>query len=217
LDYCKIKQVKILIFGATGATGHHLVSQALDLKHSVSALVRNPSRLRLRDNGIRIIEGDVSDRKKVDDAIQDQDAVISALGSSNPFKRNPTLINGIRNIATVMEERNVSRFIYQSFFGVTENREELGFLVNNIFPAIVRGVIADHETKEDIIVKSNLSWTIVRCPMLTNGSFTGHYRHGEHITSPSIIPSISRADVADFMLKQLSGLEYRHKKPRIMH
>jgi putative NADH-flavin reductase len=209
--------MKILVFGASGATGHELISQALKHKHFVSAFVRDPSKLRLGNNDIRIIEGNISDYHKVVKAINDQDAVISALGASNPFWRNFTLTGGIKNITTAMAERNVKRFIYQSFLGVRENRKELGFLINNILPAVIKGVVLDHEAKEDFVAASNLNWTIVRCARLTNGPLTGNYRHGEHIASRSIIPTISRADVADFMIKQLSDDTYLHMKPRIMY
>jgi len=209
--------VKILIFGASGATGHHLVSQALSLNHIVSAFVRNPSKLRVHDDHLRIIEGDVSDHKSVEEAIEDQDFVISALGPSNPFKWDIKLIAGIQNIVIAMAERNVRRFIYQSFLAVKDNRKELGFLINNILPVVINGVIVDHEAKEYFITESKLDWTIVRCPLLRNGPFTGSYRHGEYINSHSIVPSISRLDVADFMLKQLSDNTYIHKKPRIMY
>jgi putative NADH-flavin reductase len=209
--------MKILIFGASGATGRNLVSQAIDQKHIVSVFVRDPSRLRIDGDRIRIFKGDVSVYESVENAITNQDAVLSALGALSPLKRDFTLINGVRNITTAMMRRDVRRFIYQSFLGVSEHRSELGFLINNIFPILLRNVIVDHEAKEDVIVNSNLDWTIVRCPQLTNHSFTGSYRDGEHITPASLFPSISRADVADFMLRQLTDDKYLHKKPRIMH
>jgi putative NADH-flavin reductase len=209
--------MRVLIFGASGATGRNLVSLALKHGHFVTAFVRNPSRLRLRDNRVNIFKGDVSSYQDVEEAIANQDAVLSALGASSPLKRDLTLVNGIQNITTAMTEGNVRRFIYQSFLGVKEGREELGFMTNYIFPAILRNVILDHEAKESLIVNSSLNWTIVRCSILTNGSFTGDYRDGEHITSASVLPSISRADVADFMLQQLAGNKYLHKKPRIMY
>lgn len=209
--------MKILIFGASGATGHKLVSQAIRQKHLVTAFVRNASKLRIQHENINIFQGDVIDYQRVEDAIRNQDAVLSALGASSPFKRDLTLIKGIQNITTAMMDQKVKRFIYQSFLGVRENRKELGFLMNNIVSIILKNVIIDHEAKEEIIVKSNLDWTIVRPPRLTNGSFTGKYKDGEHIKTRSIFPSISRADVADFMLKQLTDRKYMHKKPRIMY
>jgi putative NADH-flavin reductase len=209
--------MKILIFGASGATGQKLVSQALNDDHVVTAFVRNPSKLQAHNDRVRIFKGDVNNYQSVMAALQNQQAVISALGAASPFKRDFTLINGIQNIVTAMVKGDPKRLIYQSFLGVREGRRELGFLINKVLPIPLRNIILDHESKESIIVNSNLNWTIIRCPMLTNGSFTGDYRDGEHITSTSILPSISRADVADFMLKQLSEFKYFLKKPRIMH
>jgi putative NADH-flavin reductase len=213
----KEDRMKILIFGASGATGRNLVSQALSQQHFVTAFVRNPSKLNIVNDRIKIIRGDVGDYQNVEGATMDQDAVISALGASSPFKRDFTLIQGVQNIAVAMTRRKVRRFIYQSFLGVRESRSELGFLIDRILPIFLRNIILDHEAKEEIISNSNLNWTIVRCAMLTNKPFTGNYMHGEHITSPSIIPSISRADVADFMLRQLNDYKYLNRKPRIMN
>jgi putative NADH-flavin reductase len=209
--------MKILIFGASGATGRNLVSQALSQQHFVTAFVRNPSKFDIVNDRIKIIRGDVGDYQNVEGAAMDQDVVISALGASSPFKRDFTLIQGVQNITVAMTKRKVRRFIYQSFLGVRENRKELGFLIDRVLPILLRNVIQDHEEKENIIANSNLNWTVVRCAILTNKPFTGNYMHGEHITSPSIMPSISRADVADFMLKQLNDYRYLNKKPRIMN
>ena len=209
--------MKILFFGASGATGHHLISQALRLNHFVTAFVRNSSKLRSENVNIKVVNGDVTDYRCVEDAIRNQDVVLSALGASNPFKRDFKLIIGIQNIVTAMMKQKVRRLIYQSFLGVRENREELGFVVNHVIPVILKSVISDHEAKENIIMESGFDWTIVRCSMLTNGSLTGKYRTGEDIKSSSTIPSVSRADVSDFMLKQLTDKKFVHKKPRIMY
>jgi putative NADH-flavin reductase len=209
--------MKIMIFGASGATGQHLVLQALNRKHSVSAFVRDPSKFQGQNDSIRIIKGDVGDYQNVEDAITNHDAVLSALGASTPFRRDFTLVKGIQNITTAMMKKNVKAFIYQSFLGVKEDRNELGFLINHILPLALKNIITDHEAKEDMLIQSNLKWTIVRCPVLTNGPFTNNYRDGEHITSSSLLPSISRADVADFMLRQLEDHKYVRKKPRIMY
>jgi len=78
-------------------------------------------------------------------------------------------------------------------------------------------VVEDHEAKERFIKRSRLNWTIVRAPRLTNGRRTGAYRSGEDIRANSIIPTISRADVADFMLKQLTSDTYLRKAPGVMY
>jgi putative NADH-flavin reductase len=208
--------MKILVFGASGDTGYHVVSQGVDSGNLITAYVRDPSKLKFEHKNLSIIKGDVFNVQQVEEATKNQEAVISVLGASSPFKRDITLISGIENIVNAMTRFNISRFIYQSFLGVKEHRSDLGFLMDRAIPVILQKVIKDHEAKEQIITSSNLQWTIVRCSMLTNGVYTGKYMHGERIASASPLPSISRADVADFMLHQVNDKTYINKKPRIM-
>lgn len=210
-------EMNILIFGASGATGSHLVSQALKQGHRVTAFVRTASKLEITHPNLKVAEGDVSHYQQVENAMQDQEVVFSALGAATPFKRDHKLIIGIQNIVAAMTKQNVPRIIYQSFLGVKENRKELGLMVNMVMPVILKKAIVDHEAKEDIITKSQLDWVIVRCPMLTNGPLTASYRTGERIRSSSVIPLVSRADVAHFMLQQISDDRHLHKKPRVMY
>ena len=108
--------------------------------------------------------------------------------------------------------------IYLSFLGVSGGREQLSFLGRYVVaPLIMRNVVADHEAKENIIRQSNLDWTIVRPPRLTNGPHTGAYRRGPDIKAASVVPMISRADVADFMLRQLDDPTYLRKAPAVMY
>jgi putative NADH-flavin reductase len=86
-----------------------------------------------------------------------------------------------------------------------------------VAPLILRNIVADHEAKESIISRSSLDWTIVRPPRLSNGPHTGSYRHGSDIKAASVVPTISRADLADFMLRQLGDSAYLHKAPAVMY
>jgi len=209
--------MKVLIFGASGETGRLLVSSGLQQMHGISAFVRHPSKFKIQHENLNVFQGDVSDYKSVEDALEGHDGAISALGASTPFGRDPAIVKGVDNIITAMQRRKVNRFIYQSFLGVKEYRSELGFLLNKIVPLALGGSIKDHEEKEQIIANSDLLWTIVRCAMLTNDPAKGKYRDGEHITSRAIMPMISRADVADFMIKQLTDNKHYYKKPRLMY
>lgn len=209
--------MKVLIFGASGETGRLLVSAGLQQKHGITAFVRHPSKLKIQHENLTLLQGDVSDYKKVEAALDGHDGVISALGASTPIRRDLTIVKGIDNIVSAMHRQKVNRFIYQSFLGVKEFRSELGFVLDKIAPLAINSSIKDHESKEQIIVNSDLLWTIVRCAMLTNGPLTGKYREGEHITSAAFMPTISRADVADFMIKQLTDSRYNYKKPRLMY
>jgi len=209
--------MKVLIFGATGDTGRLLVSCGLQQNHGITAFVRHPSKLKIHHKNLTVIRGDVSNLEIVESALEGHDGAISALGASTPFKRNPTLVKGVDNIVKAMHRQKVSRFIYQSFIGVSEFRSELGFVLDKLMPLAMSNVIMDHEAKEESIVNSHLQWTIVRCSMLTHGPATAKYRDGEHIISPFIMPTISRADVADFVIKQLTDNRYNYKKPRLMY
>lgn len=209
--------MKILIFGASGATGRELVQQSLTKGHSVTAFVRDPSNLKLQHERLSVIKGDVKDPLVVDRAVQSQDVVVSALGVSKPLKKDPVVVEGIRNIVGAMEQRFVKRLIYLSFIAAGPGKKDAGFMIRNIVSRIVRNEIEDHIEKENIIKTSNLDWTIVHPPKLTNGRAKNKYRIGENIKTKSFLPSISRADVAGFMLSQLNDNSYLRKTVRILN
>jgi putative NADH-flavin reductase len=209
--------MNILIFGSSGATGQEIVRQALQQGHHVTAFARTPAKLSLRHDNLKIVQGDATDAASVQSAMAGHDAVLCALGSSPPSKRDPTVMTCARNIVDAMQSSGVDRFIYLSFLGVPEGRDQLSALFKHfVAPVVLRHPTKDHEEKESMIKQSTLQWTIVRAPKLTGGVLTGTYRAGEDVHARSIVPSISRADVADFMLRQLSDSTYIRKAPGVM-
>jgi putative NADH-flavin reductase len=209
--------MNLLVFGASGGTGRQVVHQALAQNHSVTAFVRNPAKLRTVHPQLTMVTGDVSDPLAVATAVRGQDAVVSALGAATPLRRDPTLVQGIGHIVEAMTQAGARRLIYQSFIGVGDSQEEAGFFIRHVAPLLLRHPIADHEAKERLIMKSELQWTIVRPPKLTNGRLTLVYRSGERIKARSPMPLLSRADVADFMLGQLTDQTYLRKVVPVMH
>lgn len=209
--------MNILIFGASGHTGQELVAQALSDSHNVTAFVRTPGKLTITHERLKVIEGNVKDYNTVENAIKNQEAVLSTLGVSKQLKNDPIVIEGIKNIIKAMEQVNVRRFIYLSFLAVGDGRKDAGFVIKNIISRIVHNEITDHEEKERLINSSSLEFTIVRPPKLTNGLKKGLYRSGEIIKAKSILPTMSRSDVADFMLKQLTDKTFLRKAVRIMY
>jgi putative NADH-flavin reductase len=206
--------MNLLIFGATGETGRELVKQALEQGHTVTGFSRHADQLKEDFPKAQVIQADVANMASVEKAVQGQDAVLSALGSSS-LKRNPALTKGVENIVQAMERHHVRRLVYQSSLGVGDSRERVGFLIRYIIiPLVLRNAIADHEDKERIIKQSNLDWVIVRPAGLRNEPLTGEYRAGEDIQFGA---RISRADVADFMLKQLTDDTYLKKTPGISY
>lgn len=210
--------MRLVVFGASGGTGRELVAQALAQGRTVTAFVRNPARLSVRSPELHLAQGDVTDMAAVERAIQGQDAVLCALGAASPLRRDRTLIEGVEHIVDAMTRYGTRRLVYLSFLGVLKGRAQLSFIGRTVVaPLLLRNVVADHEAKEHVIQHSGLDWVIVRPPRLTNGSRVGHYRHGVDIRATSVIPIISRADVADFMLRQIDDDTYVHRPTAIMY
>jgi uncharacterized protein YbjT (DUF2867 family) len=209
--------MNVLVFGASGGTGRELVGQALRRGHRVTAFVRRGGVASDEQPARTTIRGDVRDGDAVDAAVRGHDAVLCALGAATPLRRDPALVDGIRHIVAAMERHGVRRLVYLSFLGVHEGRAQLSPLGRWIVaPLLLRNVVADHEAKERIIRASSLGWVIVRPPRLTEGPRRGTYRSGVAIRATSVVPRISRADVADFMVRQLDDDTFRRQAPAVM-
>ena len=167
---------------------------------------------------LSVLRGDVADITAVETAIMGQDAVLCALGAATPLRRDSALVEGVRRIVVTMERSRVRRLVYLSFLGVRDGRRQLSALGRYLVaPLLLRNVVADHEAKEAIIQASMLEWIIVRPPRLTNGARRGRYRIGTEIRATSAIPRISRADLAEFMLRQLSDDTFLRQAPAVMY
>jgi putative NADH-flavin reductase len=209
--------MNVIVFGASGATGRELVKQGVAQGHSVTAFVRNPSKFDIQHPGIRVHKGDVVDRAAVERAIQGQDEVMCALGGSSLLRRNSGFVVGVHNIVLAMEQAGVRRLVYLSNDGVRDAHSQMNAFRRCLLSILLRNVAADHELNETMIKQSHLEWTIVRPPILTKGERTGSYRSGDHVQPRSFFPRISRADVAQFMLKQLSDHTFLHGTPAVMY
>ncbi|HZA43830.1 MAG TPA: SDR family oxidoreductase [Rubrobacter sp.] len=218
--------MKLVIFGTTGGTGRRLLERALAEGHEVTAFVRNPSKLTALNERLSVVVGDVRDASKVEEAIAGKDAVISVLGGepSNPLHlRKPGVANGpgsigARHIVAAMEKHSVRRFVCQSAWGAGDSKEHSD-LAGDVFmrvlvPPFLRDEYADKDLQEEIIRGSNLEWIIVRPMLLTNGVWKGDYRVGGDL-KPGRRFWISRADVAEFLMRQLTDDTFVHETPAI--
>jgi putative NADH-flavin reductase len=210
--------MRVTVFGASGATGRQLIDQSLAQGHHVTAFVRTASRLGARPEQLNVVVGDVAEAAIVASAVEGRHGVLCALGAASPLRRDPTLVEGVRHIVAAMEQHGVRRLVYLSFLGVPEGRHQLSVVGRYLIaPLLLRNVVADHTAKERIIRRSTLEWVIVRPPRLTNGARCGSYRSGMVVRATSVVPSISRADLAEFMLRQLSDDTYVREAPAIMY
>ena len=134
------------------------------------------------------------------------------------FRRTSTLSEGTKNIVRAMEKVGVKRFVCESSLGIGDSKGQLGPLFNYLMiPLFLRNIFADKEVQEQVIKQSNLDWVIVRPGRLTNGPRTGNYKSGFSTSDTSIQAKISRADVADFMLQQLTAEACLKKTPGLSY
>lgn len=209
--------MKVLIIGATGGTGCQLVEQALTAGHDVTALVRNPGKIRARQERLRVVQGDILDFDSLDSAVAGQDAVLSSLGTKAVFKPVKVFSEGTSNLLRAMTKHGVRRLICITGIGAGDSRGHGGFFYDKIIlPIFLKRIYQDKDKQEELIRKSDRDWTIVRPGFLTNGPSTGSYRVLTDLTGATV-GQISRADVAAFMLAQLSSDRYLRQTPLLTY
>ncbi len=209
--------MKLLIFGATGSIGRQVVEQALEQGHTVTAFARTPAKLDIEHPNLKFFQGDVMNFSSVEQAVRGQEAVVCTLGSGK--KLTGTIRSeGTRQIIQAMEQAGIRRFICQSTLGTGESWGNLNFYWKYImFGFLLRKVFVDHERQERYVQQSNLDWTIVRPGAFVDGNRTGQYRHGFSSNDKTSQLKITRADVADFILKQLTDDTYLGKTPSLSY
>ena len=203
------RPARVLVVGATGGTGRQLVEQALERGHVVTALARDPSALRIEHPRLTVVCGDVLDYPSVDAAVRGQDAVLSALGHKQYFRPTRTLSDGTRNVLRAMEAHRVRRFVCETSLGIGDSAGRMGlYYTFFVIPVILQFYFWDKARQERLVAASGVDWVVVRPGALTNGAKRGRYRHGRQVGNFFWTVRISRADVADFMLNQLSENTY---------
>lgn len=199
----------ILVIGATGGTGREIVKQALARGHHVTALARNPSRVRDAHERLVIVQGDVMDPASLERAVHNQDAVVCALGHKRWLGPSQILSAGTRNVVNAMKAAGVRRLVVETALGVGDSAGRLG-LYYTLFtiPLILPFYWYDKGRQERVVRESGLDWVIVRPGQLTGGKKRGEYQHGPRVGNYLWSVRISRADTADFMLNQLGETPY---------
>jgi putative NADH-flavin reductase len=191
--------MNLAIFGATGGTGRQLVEQALEEGHTVTVLVRNPAAFPIQHERLSLVQGDVRDRARVETVVAGQDAILSALGTN---QRGPVSIctDGVERMLTAMNSSQVRRLLVVSAYGVAESHHRN--LYNLLVWTSMKEKMLDKGRMEKLLEYSDVQWTLIRPPALTNGPRTQHYHTGTDLRI-SATSHISRADVADFMLRSI--------------
>lgn len=210
----------VLVIGASRGIGLATVRALLAAGHSVRALARGASRIPIEDQRLEKLDGDALDRATIDRALAGTDAVIQSLGVAFTFDallKGTTLFSrATRILADAMRANGVRRLVVVTGLGAGDSRGHGGFLYDAVlFPLLLKRVYDDKDVAEQIVRASGLDWTIVRPGLLTNGPATGTYQVLVEPTSWRA-GTISRADVADFLAKQVSDRAHIGKTPELV-
>ena len=195
--------VRLLVLGGSGGTGRQVVAQALDAGHDITVLARDPSKVGVQHQRLRMIQGDVIASAALGEAMRGQEAVISAIGRGKSFKSENLIAQSVPGIIAAMRANGVKRLIFTSALGVGDSYRDSPLLPKILFRTLLRGIYADKLIGDQMIRNSGLDWTIVQPVVLTNGPLTRNYRVGEQLRL-SGVNKVSRADAAHFIIDRIN-------------
>ncbi|MGW3725037.1 NAD(P)-dependent oxidoreductase [Streptomyces sp. NPDC000851] len=210
--------MRVTVFGATGGIGRHVVRQLLDEGHQVTPLARTPAKLAITDPDLTVITGALSDKAALEQAVTGADAVISALGPS--LKRSATgtpLTDGTRVIVQAMREQKVTRFIGLATPSLADPKDKPHWK-HKVLPVMARlmfpNALAELTGMTEAVTGSDLDYTIARITNPTDKPATGRVRSG-FLGHDRVGSAMSRADIAAFLVTQLTDTRYRQAMPAI--
>ena len=211
--------MRVALFGATGRIGRLVLEQSLERGHEVRALVRDPTNLASGDQRSTVVEGEVTDRARVGATVAGADAVIDALGPATNSPDEVVLLEAAtRNILDAMRAHGVRRLVCLSGAAVTvtgERKAPFDRLASALVRRITPHVVAAKQREYDLVSPTDLDWVVVRPPLVIDGPRTGRYRAGRIRIGPG--SRISRADVADFIVRQLEDDTYLCQAPFVSY
>ena len=210
--------MRILIIGASKGIGLETTRQALAAGYDVRALARSASAINLHDARLEKVQGDALNQQDVDAALTGVDAVIVTLGVGlgELFKPVHLFSDATRVLIAAMKGKGVNRLICVTGFGAGDSRANIGFLQRAPFQIVFGRAYDDKSLQERLIKESALDWTIARPGVLVNGPRTGHYKVLRE-QSEWRNGIISRANVADFLVKQIEDRAFVRASPVLVN
>ena len=209
--------MKITVIGASQGIGYELLRIALEEGHEVIALLRNPAKLSISNSRLRIVKGDILDPATVAAAVVGNDAVCLCVGIAPTRKPVNVFSRGAECVLAAMRQGTNQKLITVTGIGAGDSKGHGGFFYDRVInPLLLATIYADKDRQEAIVRASRVEWLIVRPGFLTNGPTTGKYRAIENLSGVTA-GKISRADVADFMLKQLTTPTHFGKAPLLTY
>lgn len=203
-------RMKIAVLGATGQTGQHLVQQALQQGHSVTAVVRNPAKLAVQHDNLKVVEANIFSADNLKDHFKGQDVVMSCLGFSASFFSAVTGYTLSMNaVVNAMREAKVNRLITMtSWYTDPNSGTQAPFMIRLLLLPMIRSVLTNMFQMEQFLLKTNdINWTVVRPPGLKNlpASTQEILTHEGYFVPDISGRPVARGDVARYMLSLLSS------------
>jgi putative NADH-flavin reductase len=190
---------------------------ALERGHDVTAVVRSPAEFRLAHPKLRVVRGDIRNLASVEAALAGQDAVCVCIGVSPTFREVDVFSQGMTNVLAAMRKTPNMKLVTVSGIGAGDSRGHGGFIYDWIVqPLLLKTIYEDKDRLETLLKASGVDWMIVRPGMLTNGPETRRYKVLTDLTGVTA-GKISRADVADFILNQLTNHTYFKQTPLLTY
>lgn len=217
--------MRVLILGATGGIGVLLVEEALSAGHTVVVYARSPEKLpeSLQNNPqVVICKGQLDDAQALSDAMQDVDAVLSALGpavSRGPLHpKGEPLAHGYSLVIRVMKERGVTRLIALGTPSIKDPKDKFSLKMATVITGVAtlartayKDVVAIGETIRT--EGDTLEWTIARVPILHSCS-DKHFVAG-YVGDGQTTMTLSRIAFTAFVLQELERKEWVKAAPLI--
>lgn len=204
--------MKILVIGATGATGHWLIQDGQALGHRVSALVRDPSNWQA-PAGVIVHQGEARDQASLEAALGGQDAVLSAFGPRS-LKKDDLQEAFMRHLVAAMQKCGVKRLVNLSAWGAGDSYPEANFFMRYLLmPLMLKNVYADKNRGEAHLLASSLDFINLRPGQLLNSGPRGGVKAS--LSAKDLKPSMTRQDLSKFMLAQLSDNTWLRQSPLI--
>ena len=204
--------MKVLVIGAAGKTGRAVVEQAMAAGHQVTAFVHKADEYQVSD--VRVIEGDATLSADIDAAVIGQDAVLDTIGGKTPYKTTTLESSAASTIIASMQQNGVRRLVVTSMIGEGDSKANAPFYERLLVSTLLRGANKDKAAMESAVESSNLDWVILRPAILTDDPAEGNVRVFDTETGEKA-HKITRADLASFMIAQLSNDEYLHQSVTI--
>jgi len=198
----------VVVAGATGRTGRLMVGELIDRGFQVRALVRSTSSASwLQQEGVQLVEGEITSVESLEHIMEGAQFVISALGSKNPFSKkesNKVDNMGNQNLARAAKEKGIQHLVVVSSIGVGNSRYTMNFLSRLILGTIFKM----KEKSEEFIKECGLNYTIIRPGSLKNKELTGETAFGE---GGKIVGSVSRKQIAKVCVDALTNPSMKNR------